>query len=516
MAKLAATRPAAGAPDLGAWAAARAWPALRGAAVPACIVLLALLLRVINLQLQAWTPDTYEQMTAAHRLVAGDFPISTFYPPGVAITLAPAFVLFPQTLATQQAVIIASSLVLVAVTYVAMRHATPDRIAPALLALGIALAPQFVYFSRDGLFDMINTAWVVSAILVVPWLRGRSLAVFAAYGALLAVAMSIRATNPVFLPALVIYWTDIGRIGLDRRALWRAVWRRELIVAGVAMVAAYALLAYLGGSLGHASQARTTFAHVADNTAFYALAVFGDVLSAPLIIVLAALGSIYLWSRNRSLLFVSIYMLAIFPLAHVPLPFANNRYVLPSLVFALLLAAHAPAAVISMTAPLPAIVRNTWRAMALSVILLLGFYYIAADSYMVRDWPKSAAQSDEAGYRQLRPSIAALPPGSLLVSGGTRGVRDSNSRVEYLDLIDYPGEDTGPQSVEKIMQRVQIALTQGRPVYYLYTRIEGLNTTLGRSLPGYETYFNTASQRFHVTEVFATDVKFFALYKIEQ
>jgi hypothetical protein len=517
MAKLAVTRPAAGAPDIGVSIAARVWPLARAAAVPAAIVLLALLLRVFHLELHAWTPDTYEQLTAGRRLVAGEFPISGFYPPGVAITLAPAFLFFPQTLATQQGVIIGSSLVLVVVAYFTMRNATKDRSAPVLLALGIALAPQIVYFSRDGLFDVINTAWIVSAILVVPWLRGRSLLIFAAYGALLAVAMNIRATNPAFLPALVIYWTDIGRVGFDRRAIRSALLCRPIAVAGGAMLASYALLAYLGGSLGRAaSHAPVTFEHAGENTAFYALAELGDVLSAPLILVLAVLGSIYLWSRNRSLLFVSIYMLTIFPLAHVPLPFANNRYMLPSLVFALLLAAHAPASVISMTARQPALVRNTWRAIALSVVLLLGSYYVAADAYTVWYWPKGAARSDEAGYRQLRPSIATLPAGSLLVSGGTRGVRDSNDRIEYLDLIDYSlATDNGPERVDTIMQRIQSALDEGRPVYYLYTSVEGINITFAQSGPGYQPYFDAASQRFHVTPVRETSLKFFTLYKVQ-
>jgi hypothetical protein len=368
------------------------------------------------------------------------------------------------------------------------------------------------------MFDMINTAWIVSAILVVPWLRGRPLLVFAAYGALLAVAMNIRATNPAFLPALVIYWTDIGRVGFDRRAIRSALACRPIAVAGAAMLASYALIAYVGGSLGHAaSHAPITFAHAGENTAFYALAQLGDVLSAPLIAVLAAPGSIYLWSRNRSLLFVSIYMLTIFPLAHVPLPFANNRYMLPSLVFALLLAAHAPAAVISMTARQPALVRNTWRAMAVSVVLLLGFYYVAADAYMVWYWPRGAVRSDEAGYRQLRPTITTLPAGSLLVSGGTRGVRDSNAGIEYLDLIDYSlATDNGPERVDPIMQRIQSALDEGRPVYYLYTSVEGINITFAQSGPGYQPYFDAASQRFRLAEVRATSLKFFTLYKIEQ
>lgn len=517
MAKLAITRPAAGAPDIGASIAAHAWPLVRAAAVPAAIVLLALLLRVYRLELQAWTPDTYEQLTAGRRLVAGEFPISAFYPPGVAITLAPAFLFFPQTLATQQGVIIGASLVLVVVAYVTMRSATSGRIAPALLALGITLAPQIVYFSRDGLFDMINTAWIVSMILVVPLLRGRSLLVFATYGALLAVAISIRATNPAFLPALVIYWADIGGVGFDRRAIRSALACRPVAVAGAAMLASYALFAYLGGSLGHAaSHAPVTLTHAGDNITFYGLAELGDVLSAPPIVVLAALGSVYLWSRNRSLLFVSIYMLTIFPLAHVPLLFANNRYMLPPLVFALLLAAHAPAAVISMTARQPALTRNTWRAIAAAIVLLLGAYYVAVDSVMVWNWPHSVALSDEAGYRQLRPTIATLPPGTLLVSGGTRGVRDSNDHVEYLDLIDHSlNTDNGPVRVNEVMDRIGEAIASGRPVYYLYTRIEGLDLSLSRMGPSYQPYFDAASQRFHLTPVRETSVKFFTLYRID-
>jgi hypothetical protein len=517
MAKLAIARPAAGAPGIGAAIAERAWPLVRAAAVPCAILLLALLLRVFHLELHASTPDTYEQMTAARRLVAGHLPLSSIYPPGVAVTLAPAFVFFPQTLATIQAVIIASSLLVVLVTYVAMRRATDDRLVPVLLALGVATAPPFVRFSRMGLFDVTNAAWIVSAILVVPWLRGRSVAVFAVYGCLLAVAMNVRATNPAFLPALVIYWTDIGRVGFNRGAIRSALACRPIAVASAAMLASYALLAYLGGSLGQAaSHAPITFEHAGRNTAFYTLAELGDVLSAPLLLILAALGSVYLWSRDRSLLFVSIYMLTIFPLAHVPLPFANNRYMLPSFVFALLLAAHAPAAVISMTARQPALVRNTWRAIALSVVLLLGSYHLAADAYTVWYWPKAAARSDEAGYRQLRPSIAALPPGTLLVSGGTRGVRDSNDHIEYLDLIDHSlTTDNGPVRVNEVMDRMGEAIAGGRPVYYLYTRIEGLDISLSRTGPSYQPYFDAASERFRVTEVHATSVKFFALYKVE-
>ncbi len=518
MAKLAQAKPHAAsipADTLARWSA-RVRPMLAEAALPAAIVLLALFLRVYRLELQAWTPDTYEQLTASRNLVHGIFPLSDIYPPGVAVTMAPAMLLLPQTLATMQGVIIGSALVLVAVAYFGIRRATNDRFAAVLLALGIATVPQIVYFSRDGFFDVTNSAWIVSAILVVPWLRGRPAAVFAVYGCLLAVAMNIRATNPAILPAIVIYWTDAGRADSDRRAVLAALMCRPVVVAGAAMLAAYALLAYLGGSLGQtASHAPITFEHAGKNTAIYAVGELGGVLSAPLMLILVALGSIYLWSRNRSLLFVSLYMLTVFPMAHVPLPFANYRYMLPSLVFALLLAAHAPAAVISMTACQPTLARNTWRGLTAALVLLLGGCWMAADAVTVWNGPHYASRSDEAGYRQLRPSIAALPSGSLLVSGGTRGVRDSNDRIEYLDLIDFSlATDNGPQRVNEAMQLMQRALDDGRPVYYLYTSVEGINITFTKWGPGYQPYFDAALQRFHLTPVRETTVKFFTLYRV--
>jgi len=491
---------------------------VRSAAVPVAILLLALLLRVYRLELQAWTPDTYEQLDAGRRLAAGQLPTSGFYPPGIAFTLAPAFLFFPQTLATQQGVIIGSALVLIVVAYFAARRATHDRFAPVLLALGVAAVPQMVFLSRDGRFDVTNAAWIASAILVVPCLRGRSVAVFAAYGCMLAVAMNVRAVNPAFLPALVIYWADAGRAGIGRRAVSTALICRPVAVASAAMLASLALLAYLGGLVGHAAaHAPITFEYAGRNITTYALAEFGGVLCAPLMLILAPLGGVYLWSRNRSLLFVSIYMLTIFPLAHVPLPFATGRYMLPSLVFALLLAAHAPAAVIGMTARQPALVRNTWRGLTAAVVLLIGANFVVVDAATLWNGPDVASRSDEAGYRQLRPSIAALPSGALLVSGGTRGVRDSNGRIEYLDLIDYSlATDNGPERVNEIMQRIQRALDGGRPVYYLYTSVEGINITFATRGPGYQPYFDAASQRFHLTPVRETSLKFFTLYRVER
>ena len=398
-----------------------------------------------------------------------------------------------------------------------MRHATNDRLVPILLAVAVAIAPQFVYFSRDGLFDVINTAWIVTAILVVPWVRRQSLPVLVAYGALLAVAASIRATNPAFLPALMIYWIDAGKIGLNPRAIWRVAFRPGPIVTIASMAVVFVTLAIAGGALSHATgKTPLTIDEAWPHIAFYATSEFGGWLASPVIVVLAALGASYLWTRNRTLLYVSIYMLTIFPLAHVPLPFRNSRYMLPSLVFAMLLVAHAPAAITSLTARQTTAVRDGWRAILAAAFLLVGVYFAASDATQLINWPASAAKSDEAGYRQVRPAVRAMTPGTLLVSGGARGVRDSNDHIEYLDLIDFSlTTDNGPVRVNEVMDRINRALAEGHPVYYLYTRIEGLDLTLAGPGPSYKLYFDAASERFHVTEVQPTTVKYFALYKIE-
>jgi hypothetical protein len=187
------------------------------------------------------------------------------------------------------------------------------------------------------------------------------------------------------------------------------------------------------------------------------------------------------------------------------------------MVFVLLLAAHAPAAVMSMTARQPASARRAWCALALTPVLLLAVYDGVVDGILIANWPVHAAISDEAGYRQLRPVIARLAPGSLVVSGGARGVRDSNSRIEYLDLIDYSlATDNGPERVDEVMRRIDSALGEGRSVYYMYTSVEGINITFTASGPGYQPYFAAAPQRFRLTEVYATSLEFFKLYRIER
>jgi len=487
----------------------------RAVAVPLGIVVLALLLRTWRLELQGWTPDTYEQLAAARRLASADFPLSRIYPPGVAATMAPFFLFLPATLASMQAVIVGASLALIGVAYALVLKATGDRLAAVLLAGALAIMPQFVYFSRDGLFDVVGTAWIISAIALVPVLRGRGLAWFAAYGVMLGIAVNVRATDAAMLPALLIYGCGSEGAPFTPRALLGRVLRRDLVLVGVVMVAVSAVFAYIGGWTGNAAGAPITFSVAGAHVAFYLFAEFGFA-SSVVILPLAALGAREVWIRNRPLLLAAAYMLAVWPVAHAPLPFANGRYMLPGLVLALLLAAHAPASVARMT--------SGWRAgrgaiatrAAFGAVAILGLIWLSTDAVMLYRWPVTASRSNEAAYRQLRPVVAGLPDGSVLVSAGTRGVSGSNERIQYLDLIDYSLRDGNtPERVQGIVDEVNQARARGVPVYYLYTYFEATKDDMGSGGPGFDQYYDAVAARFRLTETFRADLPNFILYRID-
>jgi hypothetical protein len=487
----------------------------RAVAVPLGIVALALLLRTWRFDLQTWTPDTYEQLAASRRLVAADFPLSGLYPPGVAATMAPFFLFLPQSLATMQVVIIGSSLVLIALSYALVLKATGDRFAAALFAGALAIMPQFVYFSRDCLFDIVGTTWIISSILLVPVMRGRGLAWFALYGLMLGITVNVRATDAAMLPALLIYWCASGGAPFTPRALLGRVLQRELVLAGAVLVAVSAIFAYIGGWTGTATGAPITFATVGAHIPFYLAAELG-MTSGVIIAPLAALGARELWIRNRPLLLAAAYILAVWPVAHAPLPFANGRYMLPGLALALLLAAHAPASIARMAPGLRERRGATAMRAALGAMALLALVWFAVDAVMLYRWPTAAAQSNEAAYRQLRPVIAGLPDGSMLVSAGTRGVIGSSPRIQYVDLIDYslPAGNT-PERVQAMVDRIGQARARGVPVYYLYTYFEHEKDNMGNGGPAFDAYYDAVTARFHLTETFRADEPYYILYRID-
>ena len=151
------------------------WVGLKACAIPLSLMALALFLRIYRLEELGWVPDTYERLFDAQRLASGELPASDIYPPGASVVMAPFFLIFSDSLATMQAVIIASSVALVGISYAWMLRVTGDRRAAVLIGVVAAALPIFISFSRDALFDMINLPLIAGLLFLAPLMRNRSL-----------------------------------------------------------------------------------------------------------------------------------------------------------------------------------------------------------------------------------------------------------------------------------------------------------------------------------------------------
>lgn len=478
------------------------------------IVALGLFLRVYGMALQGWTPDTYEQLEAGRRLAAGEFPISQIYPAGVAVTMAPFFAIFPATLMTMQVVIIGTSLVLIALGPIAVRRATGDGVAAHILALCFAAMPLFVYFSRDGLFDVVNTMWIVGAVLLVPELRRRGLSFAAWYGVGLAVACSVRITNIILPSAIVVYWLALERPRGIVDALQCLIDRR-LISAGVALFATYGLLTCIGGWMAGTGDASVGVGQVPYNVVFNVAFEFGGPLAAIVLFPLAVIGATEVWRRSQALAIVSVYMLATWPLPYLVLPYANSRYMLPAFAFALIFVAHSPSAIRRLAHEGRFRTRH-WQWVAYVVAAILAIGYLAADVQLLAGWHEQAGRSNEAAFRLLRPRIAELPADTVLVSTATRGVRDSNERIQYFDLIDY-SIDRGStrEAVDAGVASIANDVRAGRPVYYLHTGLDADDDNLGRAGLSFGAYYEGLDAAFDMELVLDTSIKDIRLYRVE-
>jgi hypothetical protein len=500
--------------DAPVWA--RVEPCARSATVPVALLALALLVRVVNYAPHGWVPDTYEQLRASHRLVAGQFPLSRIYPPGVAVTMAPAFLVLPQSIGTMHLVNTMAALGLAGVLYVRVASDTGDRFAATLVALAAAAAPQFVFSSRSGLFDTVGTAWIVGAIMCVPLLRGRGIAAFAVYGAALCIAINVRATNAAFLPAALMYW--FGETGVPARpaSMLRAAFAPGPIVAAGVMAGLTIVLTAIGGWAGQAAtSAPINFSTFGQHVAFYAVVEFGGAPAVLAILPLAIAGGVSLWRRNRPLVVVAAYMLVAWPLVYSPLPFSSQRYMLPALAFALLLAAHGVSAAVRSARNMRPSPARAVRIAAVGAALVVGLFYAGGTAVVIYEWPQTAATSDEGAFVEMRPFVAELSAGSLLVSPATRGLSSGNRDIEYLDLIDYSlNHGNGAASVESVMAQMQRALDGGRPVFYMHSRVEATGDSFPAGGPGYEAYFAGIARRFTVRVRYEAAVEHYTLYEV--
>jgi 4-amino-4-deoxy-L-arabinose transferase-like glycosyltransferase len=477
----------------------------RVAAAPVLVVCLAAFLRLYRLELQAWTPDTYEQMFAASRLIGGEFPLSRLYPPGIAVTLAPAYLIFPDTLATMQGVIIAMSLALVVLTYAWSQRLVDDGRAALLAAFSVATLPQFVYFSRDGLFDVVGTTYLLASVFTARLVRDRGVAWGAAYGVLVAITLNVRATNPAIVPAILIYALAPDVRATLRRSL--PTMTSAAVVAGTLTCAG--ILA--GGWWGTTSNGATTFADYVPNIGFYLRTIAGDIY-APFIVPLALVGAHRLWKQNPPFMLMAGYVLVAWPLVHAPFLFANTRYMLPVVLLMLMLAAHGASVLV--TAPRTSKLA-VFKPTAAGLVALYVAVLLIGGGAIVNNWSNMSGSSNEVAFKELRPQIAELPSGSLVVGAVLRGLRESNHGVEYFDLIDHAR--TGgitPERVDDATARIDAALDADRNAYYVYSAFEAERDSLGKDDAGFDLYFNAIADTFEVTLLYQASLEDYRIYQI--
>jgi hypothetical protein len=501
-------RPAVGARVL-------SWAAL------ASVVGVGLFLRLYRLDgFLTFYPDSYAQLRAVENLLAGHVPVSYFYPPGVAIFLAPTFAVFPDTLATMQGVVLFAGLALIVVAHAATLRLTGDRRAALLHATAVAIASIFVYHSRASLFDVINTLTIAAAFVLAPVIARRGTAWQVAYGVLLFVTITVRFTNPVILPALFLASLLAAGMPLSARGAFDHLRSRPVLTVGLVAGALYA--AYLGTAFttlvrfGNPS-AGSVFdaAGYVPRLGRYVLAALTgqdeelsveDGLLAPAVLVLALIGGRRLWETNRQAALPIAVLVALWLPVHATYNVFQARYAMPAFFFVLLLAAYG----VSVCAESLRHASRPWQRvglvglLALSVALFLG-RNVSQDIHYLRVWAVQKGENGrETAYHELRDVLSGLDgPRSVLLSSQALAVDRANEAMVTYDLLEH-SESYGinEDSIERLLAYTREQHALGKTVYYHYTEFEDVQSRFRKYELGFDAYFAALEREFAVEEIY--------------
>jgi hypothetical protein len=487
-------------------------------ALPVSLLSLALFLRVYNFELLTWIPDSYERLSDAQRIAAGELPQSKMYGPGAALVFAPAFLVFPPTLTTMHGVLIASGVALVAMGYLLMLRATGDRLAAALFAGLIATGPLFVFASRDNHPDAAAMLIAAGLLIAAPSLRAKPLWLFVLYGLIAAVYVSIRPSSVFLLPALFLYWQPADQ--LRPRALLQALRTPAVLFAGGSFAICSIALLLAGDSAQSPTEAAITLERFTENVLFYELHLVFGPLGILFMVPFAVLGASRLSRDNRPLLLAGAWIIIVWPIVHAPFYFHTDRYMLPPLFFIYMLFALGASSALTRLRLMRGLPRYLTASYLLTAFAVLGIMFSLVASTFLSNWKTYSNESDEGQGRESRPVIASLATKSLIVSSVSRAIKDANHQVDYLDLIDYSLESGfGPDATAALNCLVARAVDEGRRVYYFYSHLESPSSKADNPSRHYDRYWRAVQSQFVTEEVFhtsavRTDLSNWVLYEI--
>jgi hypothetical protein len=107
--------------------------------------------------------------------------------------------------------------------------------------------------------------------------------------------------------------------------------------------------------------------------------------------------------------------------------------------------------------------------------------------------------------RELRPGLSRLEPNSLVVTAVAGPLHETSPHLGYVDLIDHAmRHGTNASSQALLQDQVDAALSEGRQVYYIYSRWEGGADFQWDGRDNFVSFFETVRQNFTVTEIFDT------------
>ena len=493
----------------------------------------ALFLRLYRLDsIVTFYPDTYGQLRGAENLLSAQLPISFYYPPGIALALAPVFAFLPHTLLTMQATIMTAGMALIVLAYVICRVTTGDRRAALFYAAAVALSVTFVFHSRVALFDVINTLLIALSLFLAPYVARRGLVFLLLYGLLVFAAVTVRYTNLILLPALFLASLELGSRPFSWRLVWDGLRSRATITVGLVVLALFGV--YVGASFDSLVRFVNPQGDSVLDLGQY-LPRLGQYLEAELlgygrefrwqdglagagVLTLAVIGGRRLWQTDRGLLVPLVCLIVAWLLVH-GLYFAFwGRYVMPAFFFVLLLAALGLSTSLEWLGGRP----RLWQRAGVAGLLTLAIasfvgLQLRQDVAALQQNQGTPASKSEAAYEEIRAVLRTLDGrSSVLLSSQALAVDSANPALTSYDVVRH-SESYGinGDAIDRLLAYVRTQQADGKTVYYHYTPYEDTRSRLHRYELGLDAYFSALQREFSLRELVRASERPHRLYVLE-